>query len=231
MSRARARWAIAFLIGLATVSAAALSWRAAQIGSTAAFDDRTSISETVRVEQGKVERTIAVAADTREYARYRADYAVAAALDRKAERLTPEGVSAQARVNRADAAALREGATRRAVAAGVFGRFTLGNDLVRANVRPRPFDPQARERALAVEQATGLDSPGSLDPGGWARQARDIRVRMNGLSRWAFVVLVSVLLYAIAEVSQRRRSMYALAGAGLVVYAAGMAGGFSTVFF
>ena len=49
-----AKWAIAFLIGLATVTAASFTWRAAQIGSTAAYDDRQSISETVRSEQGEV---------------------------------------------------------------------------------------------------------------------------------------------------------------------------------
>ena len=83
----RVKWAIAFLIGLATVTAASFTWRAAQIGSTAAYDDRQSISETVRAEQGEVERTIAIAAAAREYVRYRADYGVAAALDRQAARL------------------------------------------------------------------------------------------------------------------------------------------------
>jgi hypothetical protein len=61
-----------------------MGWRAAQIGSTAAFDDRQSISETVSVEQDAVARAVAVAADAREYVRYRADYAVAAALDYRA---------------------------------------------------------------------------------------------------------------------------------------------------
>lgn len=50
MSTSRIKWLTAFLIGIATVTAAAFSWRAAQIGSTAAFDDRQSISETVRVD-------------------------------------------------------------------------------------------------------------------------------------------------------------------------------------
>jgi hypothetical protein len=50
VSTSRIKWLTAFLIGIATVTAAAFSWRAAQIGSTAAFDDRQSISETVRVD-------------------------------------------------------------------------------------------------------------------------------------------------------------------------------------
>src|SRR5206468_2489189 len=155
VDRTQLRWAIAFLLGLATVTAAAFSWRAAQIGSTAAFDDRQSISETVRVAQGTVERTVAVAEDTRAYAGYRADYAV----------------------------------------------------------------------------ATALDSPAALDPDKWARHAETLRVRINGLVRWAFVVLVSVLLYAIAEISRRLRNAYAFTCAGLVVYITGLVGGFSAVFF
>ena len=111
-----------------------------QIGSTAAYDDRQSISETVRVEQGRVERAITVADEAREYGRYRADYAVAAALDREADRLTAGGAARLAGVSRGEAAALREGATRRAAQAGVFGRFTIGTDLLRPTPTPRPFD-------------------------------------------------------------------------------------------
>ena len=225
MSRSRARWAIAFLIGLATVTATGLGWRAAQIGSTAAFDDRQSIGETLRVERQNVERTITVAADAREYARYRADYAVAAALDREA------GASASpaARAARDRAAALREGATRRAATAGVFGPFTITDDLLTPRRVPRPFDAGARARALAAEQTTSLDSPGVLDPDGWARSANDIRVRVNHLVRWAFVVLVAVLLYTLAEVSTRTRRVVAFAGAGLLVYLVGLIAGLSAV--
>ncbi|MET0601460.1 MAG: hypothetical protein ABW167_05665, partial [Baekduia sp.] len=74
------KWTVAFLIGLATVTATGFGWRAAQIGSTAAFDDRQSIGETVRVEQAAVQRTVALETAVRAYARYRADYARAATL-------------------------------------------------------------------------------------------------------------------------------------------------------
>ena len=183
----RAKWAIAFLIGLATVTAASFTWRAAQIGSTAAYDDRQSISETVRAEQGEVERTIAIAAAAREYVRYRADYGVAAALDREAARLAAAGSSRLADVSRAEAAALREGATRRAAEAGVFGRATIGSDLLKPSATPRSFDIKARRRALEAEQSTALDSPGKLNPSGFAQtggrhppsrqRSRPLRVR------------------------------------------------------
>ena len=78
--RRNRKWTVAFLIGLATVTATGFGWRAAQIGSTAAFDDRQSIGETVRVEQAAVQRTVALETAARAYARYRADYARAATL-------------------------------------------------------------------------------------------------------------------------------------------------------
>ncbi len=227
----RVRWTIAFLIGLATVTAAALGWRAAQIGSTASYDDRQSISETVRVEQGRVERAVTVADEAQAYGQYRADYAVAAALDREAARLAKGGAARLAAVSRGEAAALREGATRRAAAAGAFGRFTIGSDLLQPAATPRPFDFSTRERALAAEQSASLDSPANLDPGRWARAAVEIRVRVNGLIHWGFLMLVAVLFYTLAEVSNRKRVVYTFLAAGLAVYLAGIATALSTVFF
>ena len=227
----RVKWGIAFLIGLATVTAASFTWRAAQIGSTAAYDDRQSIGETVRAEQGEVERTVAIAAAAREYVRYRADYGVAAALDRQAARLARAGSGQLASVSRGEAAALRQGATRRAAEAGVFGRATIGSDLLKPSATPRSFDIKARRRALEAEQSTALDSPGKLDPSGFARQADDIRDRVNGLVRFAFVIAFAVLLYTLAEVSTRRRRTTAFAVAGIAVYTAAVVGCLSTYFF
>jgi len=221
----------AFLIGIATITAATFSWRAAQIGSTAAFDDRQSISETVKVEQQQIEITLQLAANAQEYARYRADYGVAAGLDREADRLAAAGEPLLARVSRAEADSLRRGATMRAAEAGVFGRFTISDDLLEPTARPRPFDYEARARALAAEQSTALESPGKLDPDRWASEADAIRDRVNGLVRGAFLALVAVLLYTIAEVSSRRRTIIAFATAGALVYLAVVVGTLTSVFF
>jgi hypothetical protein len=222
---------VAFLIGLASVTAAGFGWRAAQIGSTAAYDDRQSISETVVVEQVRIQTAVAVAAESQEYVRYRADYAVAAALDRQADRLDAGGAARLAAVSRGEAAALREGATRRAAAAGVFGRFTIGTALLAPSAKPRLFDYRARARALALEQATGLNSAASLDPAGWAAAAVHIRVRVNDLTRWAFLAVLAVLLYTVAEVATRPWIAWTALGGGLAVYLAAVVGALSTVFF
>jgi hypothetical protein len=213
------------------VTAGGFGWRAAQIGSTAAYDDRQSISETVAVQQARIHTAVAVAAEAREYERYRADYAVAAALDREADRLASGGSRRLAAVSRGEAAALREGATRRAAAAGVFGQFTIGTALLQPTTKPRPFDYKARARALAIEQSTGLDAPASLDPAHWAAAAIHIRVRVNDLTRWAFLAVLAVLLYTIAEVATRPRVAWIALGCGLAVYLAAVVGAFSTVFF
>lgn len=227
----RVRWTIAFLIGLATVTAAGFAWRAAQIGSTAAYDDRQSIGDTVKVEQAAVERAVAVAADMREYARYRADYAAAAALDREAQALAERGARGRATAARAEADALREGATRRAAASGVFGSFTIATDLLRPTAAPRPFDYRARARALAAEQSASFDSPAGLAPDRWASEAVAIRVRIDRLTRRTLFVVLAIFLYTAAEVSKRRRLSYALLGGGFGVYVAGLVGGLSGGFF
>jgi hypothetical protein len=213
------------------VTAAGFAWRAAQIGSTAAYDDRQSIADTVSVQQAATERAVEVASQAREYVRYRSDYATAAALDREAKALAAAGDARLAAVSRGEAAGLREGATRRAAAAGVFGSFTIGTDLLKPTPTPRPFDFRARAKALAAEQSAGLDSPASLDPGRWARAASDIRVRMNRLTRWAFLVVVAVLLYTAAEVTDRRLLTYLLLAGGIAFYLAGLVGGLSMAFF
>ena len=183
------------------------------------------------VEQAAVERSITVAADAREYVRYRADYAVAAALDREAARLTAGGADRLALVSRSDATELRLGATRRAAQAGVFGRATIEGDLLRPTTTPRRFDYRARARALAAEESAAIDSPANLDPDHWARAAIDIRKRVRGLVRWAFLVLMAVLLYTVAEVTTRRRAAYTFVCCGLAFYLAGLIGGLTTVFF
>ncbi len=227
----RAHWAIAFLIGLATVTAAGFGWRAAQIGSTAAYDDRQSISETISVEQARIQRAVTLASQSQEYVRYRADYAAAAALDREADRLTAAGAGKPAAVSRGEAAALREGATRRAAAAGVFGAFTIQSDVVAPTASPRPFDYRKRAQALAIEQSTGLDSAASLDPETWAAAAGRIRVRVNQLTRWAFLAVLAILLYTVAEVATRPRVAWIALAFGVLVYLAALGGALSTAFF
>jgi hypothetical protein len=222
---------MAFLIGTATVIAAIFGWRAAAIGSTAAYDDRQSISETVRVEEQRIEIGIAVVGDTREHTRYLADYAAAAELENQAAALAAAGEDLAAEENRAEARALRATATEQAVEAGVFGRFSVQDDLRQPTATPRPFSLEQRAATRTAEATTTLGSPGRLDPGGWAESAEGIRDRIQGLAVWTFVLLVSVLLFTLAQASTRRRpAFYALLGTGVVVLLVGVVGGFAVHF-
>jgi hypothetical protein len=225
------QWVMAFLIGTATVVAAIFGWRAAAIGSTAAFDDRQSISETIRVEQQRIDIGIAVVGDTREHTRYLGDYAAAAELENQAAALAAAGNAAAAEGNRAEARTLRATATERAADAGVFGRFSVQDDLREPTATPRPFSLEQRAATRAAEAATSLGSPGRLDPDGWARGAEDIRDRIQGLAVWSFVLLFSVLLFTVAQANTLRRPVfYAFLGTGVVVLLAGVVAGFTIHF-
>lgn len=232
MDLSRRQWIIAGLIGLATVLAAIFGWRAAQIGSTAAFDDRQSISETIKVEQRDINATITAVGDAGQYARYRADYAVAAALDAEAAALDAAGSPTLAEVSRAEAEGLRRGSTTRAADAGVFGAFTISDDLQAPSPQPRPFDFDQRLDSLIQEAQTGLASPGQLDPDSWAEESEGIRERVNDLVMWAFFLILAVFFYTVAEVfSKKRWISYGATLVGLVVFLFATIGGFTTDFF
>jgi hypothetical protein len=58
---------LALLLGLVTIGAGLFSWRAGQLGSTAAFDDRQSIGQTIKQEQQKLEVALIGAVDAVSY--------------------------------------------------------------------------------------------------------------------------------------------------------------------
>jgi hypothetical protein len=222
---------VASLIGTATVLAALFGWRAAAIGSTAAFDDRQSISETVTTEQQRIDVGLGVDADGREYARYLSDYGVAAELENQASSLEANGHAAAAAGYRDEAATLRLAATRRAVDAGVFGRYSIQDDLRRPGPTPRPFNVDERATALQVGLATAIDSPGPLDPDDWADQAQAIRDRILGLAGWSLVLVWALLLFTVGQVNASRRAVfYTAMSIGVVVLLVGAIGGFATDF-
>ena len=226
------QWVLALLIGLATVMGAFFGWRAAAIGSTAAFDDRQSISETIKVEQQDIDVDLAVANDTREYTRYLAGYALAAELDNQADSLAAAGDAAAASETRREAQLLRRAATERAADAGVFGPFTIADDLREPAAEPRTFNVDDRLVAREAEVASALDSPGQLDPQVWADESNAIRDRIEGLSIWVFILIVSVLTFTVAQVNSERRAVfYGFMAFGVVTLVVGIVGGFAVDFF
>ena len=84
MTTYRVRVAIALLLGVGSITAGLLTWRAGQIGSSAAFEDRRAVGQEVASAQRRIEVTTDLAAAGAEYTRYLADQVEADAADAKA---------------------------------------------------------------------------------------------------------------------------------------------------
>ena len=185
-----------------------------------------------RVEQATVERAITVAEDAREYVRYRADYAVAAALDREA---VGSGGTGRRPARRRLARRGRRATPRRDTARGRGRGLRPLHDRHRpaaADLEAAPVRlPRAGARARGGAGRRRSTRPANLDPDRWARAADDIRDRIKGLTRWAFLVLIAVLLYTAAEVSTRRAPSTCSLGCRSRRLPAGLVAGLSTVFF
>ncbi len=216
---------IALMIGLTTVCAGLFTWRAAQIGSAAAFDDRQSVGETIKVEQQNVNVAVEAVRQANQYNLYLADYAAAAELDAQAVEVAAAGDNTEAKDLAAAADSTRATASLRAARAGVFGLNVLGANLEEPGPEPQPFDLEDRIEELSTEQATTLLSPGDLDPDRWADEANDIRSRIRTFSVWVLILLGAVALFTTAELTVSRRLRIGAAAAGLLILVAAAVSG------
>ncbi|MCB1016577.1 MAG: hypothetical protein KDB10_15915 [Acidimicrobiales bacterium] len=225
MSEETARRLIALAIGVATIGAGVLTWRAGQISSTANFDDRQSISQQVDEEAIRIEVAVEAARQARQYDRYVVEYEQADALDARAAAARARGDAEGAALLADEAQQLRVQATDRAFASEVFGAATLANSAVVTD-EARPFDLQDRIEQLYAAETSGLTSSGRPDPQRWADESDAIRVRVRDLVHWVALLLLAVVLFTVAEVTDRRRLRTATALVGvllLVVVAVGAA--------
>ena len=197
---------IAFAIGLVAVTAGVFAWRAGQIGSTANYDDRQSIGQEIDQQTVRIEVAVEAARQARQYDRYVAEYAVA-------DTLPP-----------AAAEAVREEATARALASGVFGVATVADPRAVTD-QPRPFDLDERLEELTTAATTGLTATGSADPQVLADAADDIRARVRALTHWGALLLVSAVLFTTAEVTASARVRLLAVPLGAVVYGITLLGG------
>lgn len=208
---------LALLLGLATIGAGLFSWRAGQIGSTAAFDDRQSIGQTIKQEQQNVEVALLGAVDAVSYVRYLADYAEAATLADDADRLDEAAQARLAEVRRRQADDLRRGATIRAATGGVFGAPAVFGEVLEPQAAPRPFDLPDHLEALRAELSTDIRSPSGLDPDRWAQDANDIRARMRGLQLTVFFMVLAAAALTVAQVAVSRRGRHGFGVAGTLL--------------
>lgn len=211
-------WFLPLLIGLVTITAGVFTWRAGQLGSTAAFEDRQSVGQTILEQRQAVEARIAAINDAVAYVGYRADFAEADALDAAATEVDARGASELGARFTNDADQLRLSSSRIAVASGVFSQQALLTQLAASPNTPLPFDIEQQVRKLEAAATTGVGSPGVPDPDKWAAQADATRKQVRGL-RWAtLLLLVAVLILTIAQLTDRRITRRIGAASGLSLY-------------
>jgi hypothetical protein len=208
---------LALLLGMATIGAGVFSWRAGQLGSVAAFSDRQSIGQTIAQEQQQVEVALTGAMDAASYVRYVADYAEAGTLGDDARHLAAEGDDRLARQREDQANALRDAATARAGATGVFGPATAFNDILTPQRRPRAFDLSEHLDAVRADVSTDIRSPANLNPEQWASAAEALRVRVRGLALAAFLMVLAAGALTVAQVAVRAVSRTGFAAAGATI--------------
>ena len=202
-------WLVPLLIGVVTVTAGLFTWRAGQLGSSAAFEDRQSVGQTIQQQEQRVEVSLGAVNDAVAYVRYVADFAEAAALDDIATELTEQQQDTFATTFSDDADTLRVSATELAAASGVFGQQTLLAEIVRLSDQPQPFDIDDQIASLEAQATTGIASAGQLDPQRWADQADDTRDRVRALRLATLLLLVAVVAYTVAQLAEHRPTRWA----------------------
>lgn len=223
-------WALPLLIGVVTITAGVFTWRAGQLGSSAAFQDRQAVGQTITQQEQATEVNLAAIGDAVAYVRYVADFAEAAAFDAVAPDLQDQGATSLAAAFTEQADALRLRASDLAVAAGVFGEQTILSQIAATPDEPLDFDLEAQIEALRAQVATGIDSPGVPDPDTWAAKADDTRSRVRALRLATLALLGVVVAFTVAQLTDRPLTRRLGASLGSAAYVAVVVLTLTTVF-
>ena len=230
MSRLNQQRIIALLLGLSAVMAGVFTWRAGQLGSAAAFDDRQAVSQTIKQQQQSTEAALDAIGDAGSYVRYVIEFTEAAALDDAADELSDLGATGAAETATERADGLRVSATVQAAVAGVFGRQTAYTQLAAPEPTPQPFDLLTQYDLLLADIQSSIGSPGELTPDRWADRADDTRYRVGRLRVAAFALMVSLVAFTIAQVTDRSVTRLISAGGALAIFLGTIGVTFTTVY-
>jgi hypothetical protein len=197
---------IAVLIGVVSVTGAAITWQASVLSERATDHDRLSIAETVQQQQLTAEAELLFANEKARAAEYLADLAAADSLDAQADAASDadvaEGLRLQADTLRAEADRL----TSTGAAPVSFIEYldeeagVLDEDQLRDDLRTI----QSGHRAL--------------DPERNAAEAR--RLREDGLRLVSYLLplVAAIVVLTLAEISRRPRLRLALVGVSTTVW-------------
>jgi hypothetical protein len=211
-------WGLPLVIGVVTITAGVFTWRAGQLGSTAAFQDRQSVGQTIVQQEQATEVSLAAINDAVAYVRYVADYAEAGAFDALLPTLEAQGAVGTARSFEAQANELRRSASELAVASGLFGQQKVLTQLAVAPDEPLSFDLDDQIDLLEAEVTTGVDSAGIPNPDEWATRADDTRGRVRGLRLATLLLLGAVAALTVAQLTNRTATRRVGAALGSAVY-------------
>lgn len=213
-------WLVPALIGLVTISAGLVTWRAGQLGSSAAYEDRQSVGQTITQQQQVTEAGLGTTAQASAWVTYSASLAEASALEDLANEAADQGLEDVSAKLLEQADRVTTSADELAQAQGVFGT----QELLRREVNPDVaaeadgFNIAQRFETLKADAASGVTSPGVLDPDAWAARADATRAQVRALRIATVFMLIAVAAYTVAELARHRSVRLAGFAIGGVVY-------------
>ena len=202
--RSLPKWLVPGLIGLVTITAGLLTWRAGQLGSSAAFEDRQSVGQTISTQTQATEAGLATLYQASGYVSFAADMAEAAAYDDLAEEAAAQGNAEVAGELHSRAEEVRRSASVLAGATGVLDAQTLFELQLDQGAGLEPFDATTRFESNRATIASRVTEPGDLEPQEWADRAHATRGRVWDLRLGATLMLIAVAAYTVAELAPRR---------------------------
>jgi hypothetical protein len=204
---------IAVLIGLVSVTGAALAWKSAISSEKATDKDRQAVAETVTVEQARADTEVIVQDARARFAEHAINVLNADLLDQQAEVAASQGDGVRARAASDEAVELR--AVGRRVLEGTLGPVFLADYVTAGEEGARPtFDETALSRDLDRIAA----AQNQLDPVQTIREADRLRAESERFDRWLIFMVGAVVVLTLAQVTGRRVLRVVLAGAGTAVW-------------
>ena len=205
---------IAVLIGLVSVTGAAVAWRSSINGEKATDKDRQAVAETVTVEQARADNEVIVQDARARFAEHAIAVVNADLLEERAAQAAGQGEDEQARAAADEAVELR--ALARRVLESNLGPVFLA-DYVTEGGEPgtRPtFD----EVALARDLDRIASAQNQLDPVQTIRDADRLRRESERFDGWLIPMVGAVVILTLAQVIGRRPIRAVLAGLGTAVW-------------
>jgi hypothetical protein len=204
---------IAVLIGLVSVTGAAMAWKSAISGEKATDKDRQAVAETVTVEQARANNEVIVQDARERFAEHAIGVVNAEQLQIQADDVAADGDADRARALDDEATELRVVA-RRSLEGGLAPVF-LADYITEGAAGERPTFDEATltrdlERISAAQQ--------QLDPVQTIRDADRLRNESERFDRWLIFMVAAVVLLTLAQIAGHKLVRLGLTGVGTSVW-------------